>query len=164
MHIIQALSAWNGAREWSRKPWSWYLVNSHAFYKEWAEISRICVARVNHKRVVYWFFNYRKMKDMLEKHEAWHGAIVWPHLALVKIIWSGLCRMHALHKMNHHRGSFMVSRGKSPRLKGNPNFLHPLPMSFFLWWTYTLQITMLKFGTFPGLFTILRRSCAFSRH
>ena len=34
---------------------------------------------------VYWFFNYRKMKYMLEKHDAWHGAMVWPYRALVKI-------------------------------------------------------------------------------
>ena len=46
--------------------------------------TRICVARVNSKCVVYWFFNYRKMKYMLEKHDAWHGAIVWPHHVLVK--------------------------------------------------------------------------------
>ena len=128
---IQTIGAWKGAQKWSGKPCSCYLVNSHAFYKEWAEISRIYVARVNHKRVIYWFFNYRKMKYMLEKHDAWHGAMVWPHHALVKI-WEGLAYvvMHALHKWNHHRGSFMVSRGKSPRLKGNPNFLFPLSLSF----------------------------------
>ena len=56
---------------------------------------------------------------MLKKHDAWHGAMVWPHHALVKI---GECFpyvvMRAFHKSNHHRGSFMVSKGKSPRLKG----------------------------------------------
>ena len=67
------------------KPYSWYLVNSQAFYKEWAEISRKYVAIVNHKRVVYWVFNYRKMKDMLGKYDAWRGAMVWHHRALVKI-------------------------------------------------------------------------------
>ena len=45
--------------------------------------------------------------------------MVWPHHALVKI---GECFpyvvMRAFHKSNHHRGSFMVSRGKSQRLKG----------------------------------------------
>ena len=43
--------------------------------------------------------------------------------ALVKS-WEGLIYvvMHALHKSNHHQGSSMLSRGKSPRLKGNPNF------------------------------------------
>ena len=56
---------------------------------------------------------------MLEKHDAWHGAMVWTHHAVVKI-WEGLAYlvMHALHKSNHHRGSSMASRGKSPRLKG----------------------------------------------
>ena len=39
---------------------------------------------VNHKRVVYWVINYRKMKYVLEKHDAWHGAMVWLHYALVK--------------------------------------------------------------------------------
>ena len=36
------------------------------------------------KRVIYWVSNYRKMKYVLEKHDAWHGAMVWPHRALVK--------------------------------------------------------------------------------
>ena len=66
------------------KPYLWYLVNSQAFYREWAEISRECVAIVNHKRVIYWVINYRTMKYVLEKHDAWHGAMVWPHRALVK--------------------------------------------------------------------------------
>ena len=34
---------------------------------------------------VYWAFNYSKMKYMLEKHDAWHGAMVRPQHALVKI-------------------------------------------------------------------------------
>ena len=131
MHIIQiqTIGAWKGAQNRSGKPCSCYLLNSHAFYKEWAEISRICVARVNHQHVVYLFFNYRKIKYMLEKHDAWHGAMVWPHHALVKIR-EGLAYvvMHALHKSNHHRWRFMVSRGKSPRLKGNPNLLRPSPL------------------------------------
>ena len=68
------------------------------------------------------------MKHMVRKHDAWRGAIVWPHHALVKI---GECFpyvvMHAFHKSNHHRGSFMVSRGKSPRLKGGGS---KSPLSF----------------------------------
>ena len=69
---------------------------------------------------------------MLEKHDAWRGAMVWPHHALVKI-WEcyPYVIMHAFHKSNHRRGSSMVLRGKSPRLKGDPNFLCPLSMSFF---------------------------------
>ena len=43
------------------------------------------MAIVNHKRVVYWVNNYTKMKYMLGKHDAWRGAMVWPHHALVKI-------------------------------------------------------------------------------
>ena len=39
---------------------------------------------VNHKRVIYWVINYRTMKYVLEKHDGWHGAMVWPHRALVK--------------------------------------------------------------------------------
>ena len=39
--------------------------------------------------------------------------------------------MHALHKSNHHQRSSMLSRGKSPRLKGNPNFRPSLSFSFF---------------------------------
>ena len=101
MHIIQihTIGAWKGAREWSGKPCSCYIVKSHGFYKEWAKVSRKCVAIVNHKRVVYWFFNSGKMEHMLEKHDDWHGAMVWPHCALVKR-WECLIYvvMHALHK------------------------------------------------------------------
>ena len=58
-------SNWNnpckkGAQEWSGKPCSCYLVHSHAFYKEWADISRKCVAIVNHKHVIYLVNNYTK--------------------------------------------------------------------------------------------------------
>src|SRR3990170_7201902 len=110
MHIIQirTIGARKGAQERSGKPCSCYLANSPAFYKEWAEILMKCVAIVNHKCVVYWFFNYRKIKYMLEKHDAWHGAMVWPHYAMVKKL-EGLAYvvMHALHKSKHHRGSFM---------------------------------------------------------
>ena len=72
------------------------------------------------------------MKYVLEKHDGWHGAMVWPHRALVKSC-EGLIYvvMHALHKSNHHRGSSMLSRGKSPRFKGNPNFRPSLSFSFF---------------------------------
>ena len=140
-----------------RTVWKTMIVHSHAFYKEWVYISRRCVAIVNHKRVIYWVNNYTKMKYMLGKHDAWRGAMVWPHRALVKF-WECFpyVVMQAFHKSNHHQGSSMVSRGKSPRLKGGPNFLCPLSMSFFLWWTYTLQITTFKFDTFPGSFTIFR--------
>ena len=134
MDIIQirTIGAWKSAQERCGKPCSCYLVHSHAFYKEWADISRKCVAIVNHKCVIYWVINYRKMKYVLEKHDAWHGAMVRPHRALVKS-WEGLIYvfMHALHKSNNHRAKFMVSRGESPRLKGDPNFLCPLSMSFF---------------------------------
>ena len=39
-------------------------------------------------------------------------------------------------------------KGNPSRLKGNPNFLRSLPWSFFLRRTYTLQITVFKFGIF----------------
>ena len=84
---------------------------------------------------------------MLKKHDAWHGAMLWPHHALVKI-WEGLAYvvMHALHKSNHHRGSSMLSRGKSPRLKGNTNFRPSVSFSFFFQRsTYRLKCNMFKF-------------------
>ena len=81
----------------------------------------------NHARAI------QKMKHMVGKHDALCGAMVWPHHALVKIgEFFPYVVMHAFHKTNHLGGSFMVSRGKSPRLKGDPNFLCPLSTSFFL--------------------------------
>ena len=115
MHInqIRTIGAWKGVQERSGKPCSCYLVHSHAFYKELTDISRKCVAIVNHRRVVYWVTTVQKMKYMLEK--TWrpvccHGMTSpCPGKNVV---------MHDFHNTNHHRGSFMVSRGKSPRLKG----------------------------------------------
>ena len=154
MHIIQirTIGAWKGAQERSGKPCSCYLVHSHAFYKEWADISRKCVAIVNHKRVVYWVNNYTK--NEINAWKTWRllwCAMVWPHHALVKI-WEGLAYvvMHTLHKSNQHQRSSMILRGKSPRLKGDPNFLCSLPWSFFLRRTYTLQITV-QIWLFSGL-------------
>ena len=134
MHIIQiqTIDVWKGAQERSGNPCSCYLVHSYAFYKEWADISRKCVAIVNHKCVVCWVNNYTKMKCMLGKHDAWRGAMVWPYRALIKI-WEGLAYvvMHALHKSNHHRGSSMLSKGKSSRLKGIQIFFVLCPGVFF---------------------------------
>ena len=128
MDIIQirTIGAWKGARERSGNPWSCYLGNSHAFYKEWTDISRKCVAIVNHKRVVYWDDNYTK--NDIHGWKTW--CLVWCH-GMASPCPGKNAVMHAFHKSNHHRGSFMVSRGKSPRLNGDPNFLCPLSMSFF---------------------------------
>ena len=147
MHIIQiwTIGAWKGAQERSGKPCLCYLVHSHAFYKEWADISRKCVAIVNHKRVVYWVNNYAKMKYMPGKHDVWQGAMIWPDHALVKI-WEGLAYlvMHALHKSNHHRGTSVLSRG----------ILIPVLVChsvFFQWSTDRLKCNVFKFDIFLGL-------------
>ena len=70
------------------KPYSWYLVISQAFYKEWAEISMECVAIVNHKRVIYRVINYRTMKYVLKNMTAcmvlWYGLTV-PWLKAEKV-------------------------------------------------------------------------------
>ena len=57
---IRTIGASKGAQEQSGKPCACYLAHSHAFYKEWVDISRKCVAIVNHKRVVYSVKNYTK--------------------------------------------------------------------------------------------------------
>ena len=130
MHVIQiqTIGAWKGAEERSGKT---ILVVFSNFSNLLQGMGRDFNG-VNHKRVIYWVINYRTMKYVLEKHDGWHGAMVWPHRALVKS-WEGLIYviMHALNKSNHHRGSSMLSRGKSPRLKGNPNFRPSLSFSFF---------------------------------
>ena len=113
---------------------------------------------------VCWVFNYKKWNKCLKTWRlAWCHGMTSPCLGK-NLRRFGYVVMHALHKSNHHRGSSMLSKGKSSRLKGNPNFLRSLLWSFFLRWTYTLQITMFKFGIFPGSFTIFRGLCAFPRH
>ena len=37
------------------------------------------------QRLSSWFSTIEKMKHMVGKHDAWRGAMVWPHHALVKI-------------------------------------------------------------------------------
>ena len=158
MHIIQirTIGAWKAAQERSGKPCSCYLVHSHAFSKEWADISRKCVAIVKHKCVVYWVNNYTKMKYMLGKHDVWCGAMVWPHRALVKM---SSCTLFIKRTITEEVSWF---RGEITKIEGGSKF--PLSISSFLWWTYILQITFLKFGTFPGSFAIFRGLCAFPRH
>jgi len=130
---VQTIDAWKGPQERPRKPCSCHLVNSHAFYKEWTDILMKCVAIVNHKRLFIGFSTIEK--NEINGWKTWRlawCAMVWPHHAPVNI-WDGLAYvvMHALHKSNHHRGSSMLSRGKSPTLKGNPNFLCSFSLSFF---------------------------------
>ena len=64
---------------------------------------------------------------MLEKHDTWRGAMVWPHHALVKI---GECFlyvvMRAFHKMNHHPRKFHGFEGEITKIEGGSKF----PLSF----------------------------------
>jgi hypothetical protein len=111
MHIIQfhTIGPWKSAQKRLGKSCLWCLLNLHAFYEEWGEISRTCVARVNHKRVVYWFFDSTKLKNMPEKDDTWHGAMVWPQQSMV-ILWEGLANVvvHAIRKPNHHKRKFWL--------------------------------------------------------
>ena len=72
--------------------------------------------------------------------------------------------MHALHKSNHHRGSSVLLRGKSPRLKGDTNFLCPLSMSFFSMMNIHPANHRVQIWHFFGLIYIFRGLYAFSRH
>ena len=68
MHIIQVqkIGAWKGEQEWFGKWCSCHLVNSHAFYKEWIDISMKCVAIVNHKRLFIGFSTTEKLNKWLK--------------------------------------------------------------------------------------------------
>ena len=132
MHIIQVqtIDAWKGPQEWPRKPCLCHLVNSHGFYKEWTDISMKCVAIVNPKCLFVGSSTTEKSNKCLK---TWR--LEWCHGMTSPCPGKNLRRlayvvMHALHKSNHHQGSFMVSRGKSLRLKGDPTFLCPLSTSF----------------------------------
>ena len=63
------------------------------------------------------------MKHMVGKHDAWRGAMVWPHHALVKI---GECFpyavMRAFHKMNHHPRKFHGFEGEITKIEGGSKF------------------------------------------
>ena len=148
-----------------KKPYSWYLVNSQAFYKEWAEISRECVAIVNHKRIIYWVINYRKMKYVLEKHDAWHGAMVWPHHALVKIenvFLMSWCAPFINRTITEEVPCFR--EGNYQDWRGIQISILVCHSVFFQQSTYCLKCNLLKFVIFLGSFTIFRGLFAFSRH
>ena len=150
MHVIQiqTIGAWKGAQERSGKTIIVVFSNFSSLLQGMGRNFN----GANHKCVIYWVINYRRMKDVLEKHDGWHGAMVWPHRALVKS-WEGLIYvfMHAFDKSNHHRGSSMLSRGKSPRLKGNPNFRPSLSFSFFPTINIPPQMQHVQIWHFPGL-------------
>ena len=96
---------------------------------------------------VCWVFNYKKWNTCLKNMTP--GMVPWYDLTMP-------CgKFEKVWLMSSRWGSSMLSRGKSPKLKGNPNFLCSLPWSFFLRRTYNLQITAFKFGIFLGSFTIL---------
>ena len=83
MHIIQVqtIGAWKGAQEHPRKPWSCHLVNSHAFYKEWTDISMKCVAIVNHKRLFIGFSTIEKKLNKCLKNMT-PGMVPWYDLTM----------------------------------------------------------------------------------
>ena len=134
IHIIQiqTIDAWKGAHERSGITILMVFSKFSSLLQGMDRDFKGMHGNSQPKCIIYWVSHYRKMKCVLEKHDARHGIMVWPHRAVVKS-WEGLIYvvMHAFHKSNHHRGSSMASRGKSPRLKGDPNFLCPLSMSFF---------------------------------
>jgi hypothetical protein len=53
------------------------------------------------------FFDSTKLKNMPEKDDTWHGAMVWPQQS-VEIFWEGSANVvvHALRKPNHHKRKF----------------------------------------------------------
>ena len=81
----------------------------------------------NHARVI------QKMKHMVGKHDAWRGAMVWPHRALVKI---GECFpyvvMRAFHKTNHPRRKFHGFEGEITKIEAGSKFPLSFVHEFFL--------------------------------
>ena len=153
MHIIQiqTIGAWKGAQERSGKT---ILVVFSNFSSLLQGMGRDFNG-VNHKRVIYWVINYRTMKYVLEKHDGRHGAMVWPHRALVKS-WEGLmssCTPFINRTITEEVPCFR--EGKSPRLKGNPNFRPSLSFSFFQRSTYRLKCNVFKFELCP----LMPRKC-----
>ena len=160
MDIIQIriIGAWKGAQERSGKPSSCYLVHPHAFYNEWADISRKCVAIVNHKRVVYWVNNYTKMKYMLGKHDAWCGAMVWPHRALVKM---SSCTPFIKRTITEEVSWFRGGNHQDWRGSKFPlSFVH----EFFSMMNIQPANHRVQIWHFSKLIAIFRGLCAFPRH
>jgi hypothetical protein len=73
----------------------------------------------------------------LEKIKAWMKNMLLGIVPVydLNMLWTmcekvWLMSLDTLHKLNHHRGSgFMVSKEKSPTVKGNPHFLYRLSLS-----------------------------------
>ena len=100
---------------------------------------------------------------MLEKHEGWHGAMVWPHHALVKI-WEGLAYvvMHALHKSNHPKEVPCFREGNHQDWRGIQIFFVLCPGVFSTTNIHPANHRV-QIWHFLGSFTIFRGLCAFSR-
>ena len=150
MNIIQVqpIGAWKGPQEWPGKPCSCHLVNSHAFYKEWTDILRKCVAIVNHKRVVYWVNNYTKNEIHACKHDAWCGAMVWPHRALLKMSsCTSFIKRTITAEVSWFRG------GNHQDWRGIQIFALVCHLVFFQRSTYRLKCNVFKFDIFQGSFT-----------
>ena len=121
-----------------------------------------CVAIVNHKCVIYWVINYRTMKYVLEKHDGWHGAMVWPHLPWLKAenVWfMSSCTPFINRTITEEVQCFR--EGNHPDWRGIQISVLVCHSVFFQRSTYRLKWNVFKFDIFPNSFTIFRGLCAF---
>ena len=140
MHInqVQTIGSWKGAQEWPGKPCSCHLVNSHAFYKEWTDISRKCVAIVNHKLVVYSVNNYTKNETHGWKtwRLAWCHGIASPCPGKNWRMFS-LCRDARLSLIKPAPWEFHGFEGEITRIDGGSKFSLSFVHEFFFYDKHT---------------------------
>ena len=140
------------------KPYSWYLVISQAFYKEWAEISMestINASFTGLSTIEQWNMC---LKNMTVGMVPWYG-LTMPWLKAKKVWFMSSCTPFINRTITEEVQCFR--EGNHQDWRGIQISVLVCHSVFFQRSTYRLNF---KFDIFPNSFTIFRGLCAFSRH
>ena len=131
---------------------SCHLVNSHAFYKEWIDILMKCVVIVNHKCLFVGFSTIEKwnkcLKNLTPGMVPWYD-LTMPWKKIDKVLLMSSCTPFINWTSTKEVPCFR--EGKSPRLKGNPNFRPSLSFSVFPTINIPPQMQRVQIWHFPEL-------------
>ena len=143
------------------KPYSWYLVISQAFYKEWAEISMEWTTNASFTGLSTIEQRNMCLKNMTVGMVPWYGLTV-PWLKAEKVWFMSSCTPFINRTITEEVPCFR--EGNHQDWRGIQISVLVCHSVFFQQLTYRLKCKVFKFDIFPGSFTIFRGLCAFSRH
>ena len=140
------------------KPYSWYLVISQAFYKEWAEISMESTTNASFtglSTIEQWNMC---LKNMTAGMVSWYGLTV-PCLKAEKVWFMSSCTPFINRTITEEVQCFR--EGNHQDWRGIQISVLVCHSVFFQRSTYRLKWNVFKFDIFPNSFTIFRGLCAF---